>query len=179
MRGLTPTLRSPHPLGPALPGIYQDDEFALRFVSAFDVALAPVFASLDGFEAYLDPELAPVDFVEWLAGWVALALDEGWTLERKRILVARSVELYRMRGTTRGLAEHVALFTGVEPELEESGGVAASTEPGQPLPGANEPKAVLRLRVPKPDAVDRRALEALVEAVRPAHLPVGVEIVAA
>ena len=179
MRGLTPALRSPHPLGPALPGIYQEDEFAQRLVSAFDDVLAPVFASLDGFEAYIDPELAPADFVEWLAGWVALALDEGWTLERKRILVARSVELYRLRGTARGLAEHVALFTGFEPELEESGGVAASTEAGQPLPGANEPKAVLRLRVPKPDAVDRRALEALVEAVRPAHLPVGVEIVAA
>ena len=179
MRGLTPELRSPHPLGPALPGIYQDDDFAQRFVSAFDEVLAPVFSSLDGFEAYIDPELAPADFVEWLAGWVALALDEGWPLERRRTLVARSVELYRMRGTARGLAEHVALFTGVEPELEESGGVAAAVEPGQALPGANEPKAVLRLKVPKPDAFDRRSLEALVEAVRPAHLPIGVEIVAA
>ncbi len=179
MRGLTPTVRSPHPLGPSLPAIYQEDEFAQRFVSAFDDALAPVFASLDGFEAYLDPELAPADFVEWLSGWVALALDESWTLERKRTLVERAVGLYRIRGTRRGLCEHVALFTGVEPELEESGGVAASTEAGQPLPGASEPQATLRVRVTKPGAVDQQGLQALVEAVRPAHLPVAVEIVAA
>jgi phage tail-like protein len=179
VRGLTPAIRSPHPLGPALPGLYQEDDSAQRFVGAFDDVLAPVFASLDGFEAYIDPWLAPADFVDWLSGWVALALDENWPLERKRTLVARSVELYRIRGTARGLAEHVALVTGVEPEIEESGGVAASTEAGQPLPGTNEPKAVLRLRVPKPDAVDRRMLEALVEAVRPAHLTVGLEIVAA
>jgi phage tail-like protein len=179
VRGLTPELRSPHPLGPALPGIYQDDEFALRFLTAFDDALAPVFSSLDGFEAYIDPDLAPADFVEWLSGWVALALDEDWTLERKRTLVARSVELYRIRGTARGLAEHVELLTGVAPELEESGGVSAATEPGHALPGASEPKAVLRLRVPKPDAFDRRSLEALVEAVRPAHQPIAVEVVAA
>jgi phage tail-like protein len=172
-------LRSPHPLGPSLPGIYQEDDLAQRFVSAFDEVLAPVFASLDGFEAYLDPELAPADFVEWLAGWVALALEQDWPLERKRTLVARAVGLYRMRGTARGLAEHVALFTGVEPELEEAGGIAASTEAGQPLPGAAEAKAVLRLRVPKPAAVDSAALQALVDAVRPAHVTIGVEIVAA
>ena len=179
MRGLTPALHSPHPLGPSLPGIYQEDEFAQRFLRAFDEMLAPVFASLDDFAAYLDPALAPADFVEWLAGWVALVLHEGWQLERKRTLVERSVELYRIRGTARGLAEHVELFTGVEPELEEPGGVAASTEAGQPLPAPAAPNTVLRLRVPKPDSVDRHGLEALVEAIRPAHLPVEVEIVAA
>ena len=30
MRGSLTGLASPHPLGPALPAIYQDDEFALR-----------------------------------------------------------------------------------------------------------------------------------------------------
>jgi phage tail-like protein len=180
MRGLSPALRSPHPLGPTLPALYQGDEFTQRFLSAFDEALAPVFASLDGLDAYLDPELAPVDFVEWLARWVALVLDENWPPERKRALVARAVELYRLRGTVRGLVEHMALVTGVEPELDEPGAVAASTEPRQPLPGAGGPrKAVVRFKLEGVDALDRPRLEALVEAIRPAHLPIEVEVVAA
>ncbi|MFN2471970.1 MAG: phage tail protein [Gaiellaceae bacterium] len=178
MRGLIPALRSPHPLGPTLPALYQEDEFAQRFVSAFDEALAPVFAALDGFESYLDPELAPADFVEWLARWVAVVIDESWSLERKRAFVAHAVGLYRLRGTARGLIEHVSLFTGVEPDLEETGGVTSSIEPGQPLPGKSEPKAVVRLRVDDPKVIDRPRLDALIAAIRPAHLPIEVEVVA-
>jgi phage tail-like protein len=175
MRGLTPAVRSPHPLGPALPALYQEDEFTQRFLSAFDDVLAPAFASLDGFDAYLDPELAPADFVEWLATWVALVVDESWSLERKRALVARAVGLYRRRGTARGIVEHVALFTGVEPELDEPGAVAASTEPLQPLPGADRQKAVVRLRLDQ-KKLDRPGLDALIAAIRPAHLPIEVEV---
>src|SRR5918997_2793201 len=112
MRGLIADMDSPHPIGMRLPGLYVDDDFTQRFVSAFDQALAPIFATLDCLPAYLDPRLAPEDFLDWLAGWVGLPLDESWTLERRRELVSRAVELHRWRGTRRGIAEHVALVTG-------------------------------------------------------------------
>ncbi|MGH9198184.1 MAG: phage tail protein, partial [Acidimicrobiia bacterium] len=77
MRESAPDLETPYPLGQTLPAIFQEDDFALRFVSAFDRVLAPVISTLDNVSAYLDPKIAPPDFVEWLAGWVGLALDEN------------------------------------------------------------------------------------------------------
>jgi len=89
MRGTVAGLRSPHPLGPSLPSLYQDDDFAQRFLSGLDEVLAPVFSTIDNFDAYLDPNLTPDDFLAWLAGWVGIALDDGWDEPRRRAIVAR------------------------------------------------------------------------------------------
>ena len=65
-RGLVRMLISPHPLADALPALFQEDGFTQRFMSAFDAALAPVFATLDNLPTYFDPWLTPPDFLEWL-----------------------------------------------------------------------------------------------------------------
>src|SRR5436853_5114389 len=135
MRAHVPDLISPHPLGLALPAIYHEDPVVQSFLTAFDEVMAPILCTLDNFDAYLDPRLTPPDFLEWLGGWVGMALDEHWPLERRRALVQAAVELYRWRGTVRGLAAQVALHTGVEPEIEESGGLVWSSRPGQAVPG--------------------------------------------
>lgn len=178
MRGLLPGLVNPHPMTVALPGLYQDDDFAQQFVSAFDDALAPVLCALDNLEAYLDPWLAPADFVEWLAGWVGLALDETWPLERQRALVATAAQLFRWRGTARGVAGEVALYTGSEPEVVESGGANWSPTPGGPMPGSAERRLRVRVRVPDPAAVDRTRLDRIVAAAKPADVAHEVEVVA-
>jgi hypothetical protein len=49
------------------------------------------------FNAWLD------DFLAWLAGWVDLVLDSGWSLDKKRSVIAQSMALYRLRGTPQGL----------------------------------------------------------------------------
>ncbi len=65
--------------------------------------LAPVFATLDCldsyFDSYFDAWLTPRDFLDWLAGWVGVVLDENWPLERQRALVGQMVALYGRRGT--------------------------------------------------------------------------------
>lgn len=177
MRGTVDGLASPCPLGERLPGLYRDDDFAQRLTAAFDETMAPVLAALDNFSAYLDPTLAPVDFLQWLAGWVGVALDENWPLERQRDLVARVAELYRRRGTAGALAEQVALYAGTVPEVIESGGVAWSATPGEDLPGSDEPNLVVRVSVADPSDVDIGRLEAIVAEARPAHVPVTVELV--
>src|SRR3989441_10528090 len=101
-RGLVKTLISPHPLANTLPALFQEDDFTQRFVSAFDAALAPIFAALDNFPAYLDPWLAPEDFLEWLGSWFGIVLDESWSPARRRALVSRGFAFYRMRGTAHG-----------------------------------------------------------------------------
>ncbi|HEU0086229.1 MAG TPA: phage tail protein [Pseudonocardiaceae bacterium] len=176
MRGLIPELDSPHPIGLRLPALYADSDFTQRFVSAFDAALAPIFVTLDCLPAYFDPRLAPEDFLDWLAGWVGLLVDESWSIERRRELVSRAVELHRWRGTRRGLAEHVRLVTGGEVEVSESGACAWSQRPQTPLPGADQPALLIRVRVPDPSTVDQRRLDALVAASKPAHLPHTIEV---
>src|SRR5688572_10836276 len=101
MRGLIENLLSPHPLGAALPGLYQEDDFTQRFLAALDEVLAPIFATLDNINCYFDPTFAPEDFLEMLAEWVGLTLDERWPLETQRTMVARAIELYAWRGTNR------------------------------------------------------------------------------
>jgi hypothetical protein len=70
----------------------------------------------------------------------------------------------------------VAAWSGVEPELTESGGAAWSTESGAPLPGIPAATLHVRLRVPDPGAVDVRRLEAVVAGAVPAHVTCRVEV---
>lgn len=177
MRGLVTDVPSPHSMLGVLPGVYAEDELARRLVSAFDDGLAPIFVTLDNFACYLDPALTPPDFLGWLARWVVSVDDPELAEERRRVLVGRAVELHARRCTKGGLADLVELVTGVAPEIEESGGTAWSAEPGAAPPGESTPEVLVRLRVPDPERIDARSLDALVAAVRPAHVPYRVEVI--
>jgi len=178
-RGVVPGLATPHPLGPAMPAVFQEDEFAQRFVSGFDEVLAPIFSAMDNQDAYLDPYLAPEDFLEWLSTWVGIELDETWPLERRRELVAKAVELYRWRGTAKEVTEAVAIYAVETPEIVESGGIAWSTSPGTKFPGSPNPEITVRLRVKDPDAIDIKRLERIVRVTTPAHIEAKVEVLPA
>jgi phage tail-like protein len=177
MRGLVPGLRSPHPLGPTLPALYQDDDLAQRFLGALDEVMAPIYGTIDNFDAYLDPRLTPDDFLPWLAGWVGIALDEGWEEDRRRAIIARAVDLYRMRGTASGLAGQVEIQTGGTVEIVENGATGWSVDPGGELPGSPEPMVVIRVTVRDPKDVDAQRLDALVSSSKPAHVMHRIEIV--
>ncbi|HEY0637168.1 MAG TPA: phage tail protein [Pseudonocardiaceae bacterium] len=169
-------LPTPHPIGERLPAVYQENDFVQEFTAALDEVLAPVFVTLDCFAGYLDPWLAPADFVDWLAGWVAVHPDEGRPLEQRRELVAGAVELHRWRGTRRGLLAHVRLLTGGDVELVDSGGCTHSDEPGGPLPGSAAATVTVRVRVADPAAVDQDLVRAAVAELVPAHITVEVEV---
>ena len=130
MRGGVNGLVSPHTMGPTLPAIYQDDDFAQRFLDALDGVYSPIWSTLDNFDAYLDPSLTPSDFLAWLAGWVGIPVDGSWEEERLRVNVARAVELYRLRGTAAGLAGQVEIQTGGSVEIEENGATGWSVDQG-------------------------------------------------
>jgi phage tail-like protein len=176
-RGLIESLPSPRPIGAELPAAFQEDDFCQRMMSAFDEVLAPMFTTLDCLDSYLDPELAPDDFVDWLASWVGIDIDETWTLERLRRLILDVVALYRIRGTGAGLAAHVNLYAGVTPEIEESGGCDWSETAGSPMPGSPHPHLTVRLRVEDADNVKRTTVSRIVAASRPAHMPYLVEMI--
>jgi phage tail-like protein len=73
----------------------------------------------DGWRFY-DPHVAPIEFLTWLSGWTAFSLDLDWPEAQKRSLIKRAVDLYRIRGTRRGLTLFLRLFTGYEPDIEEN-----------------------------------------------------------
>lgn len=75
---------------------------------------------IDDNARYYDPASTPADFLPWLASWMAFTLDLDWPDERKRALLRRAVDLYRIRGTKRALALFLKLFTGYEPTIDEN-----------------------------------------------------------
>jgi phage tail-like protein len=173
--GTVESIGSPHPLIAGLPGMYQEDDLSQRWLSALDDVLAPVFLSLDSMPSYLDPALTPDDFLDWLAGWVGVLLDENWPIERRRTFVAQAADLYRLRGTVAGLREHIQIFTGGKVEVTESGGVAWSAKSGGAMPGASGYS--IRVQVSEaPSPVDPARLESLVATAKPAHVVHKVEV---
>lgn len=178
MRGTVTGLTSPHPLGGLMPAIFQDDAFTMRWTEGLDEVLAPVPAVLDCIEAYFDPLLSPEDFLAWLAGWCGMTLDENWPLARRRAVVSAAPELYRGRGTPAGLRRHVELVTGGRVEVADSGGVTWAAAPGDPDASAEPagPSVTIRVWVTDPAEVNVRALDALIGAIKPAHVMHRLEV---
>ena len=76
--------------------------------------------TIDQNYLYYDPHTTPAEFLNWLASWMAFTVDLDWPEPRKRALIKRAVDLYRIRGTKRALALFLTLFTGYEPTIDEN-----------------------------------------------------------
>jgi phage tail-like protein len=172
------------PLGSLLPAVYQEyDDNALRFTGGLDGVLAPVWLSIDCYDAYLDPAISPDDVTTWLANWVGIVAEDTWHPERLPDLVGRASELFRWRGTEKGVADLIEAYTGLRPEIVDNGGVTASAVRGGNVSMTERPMVVVRLPRPalgddearRADRLDR--LTALVEATTPAHVLARVELV--
>ena len=176
-RGHVEGLATPRSLVDLIPAALQEDEFCRRMVVAFDDVLAPIFNSLDCFDSYLDPQLAPEDFVDWLAGWVGVDIDETWTLERRRRLILDAVALYRIRGSVASLAAHIGLYAGATPNIEDNGGCSWSQTAGSDLPGTARPYLKVKLQVEETADIRRSTVGRIIDANRPAHVPYELEMV--
>ena len=98
---------------------------------------------MDGFPQYLDPALVPVDdaqadvlsseFLNYLASWVALTLDQNWDMAKKRTWLSQIVPLYRRRGTFAGIQSYLSVFVGDQATVDEPPGgfvVGGAVVPG-------------------------------------------------
>ncbi|MBE0481422.1 MAG: hypothetical protein IBX68_10650, partial [Dehalococcoidia bacterium] len=61
----------------------------------------------------------PESLLPWLASWIDVTVDPALPEQRRRELVRRGAELYRWRGTRKGLAEHLRICTGNPAEISE------------------------------------------------------------
>ncbi|MEL6814409.1 MAG: phage tail protein, partial [Cyanobacteria bacterium J06598_3] len=110
-----------------LPEIYRSD-FMERFMTIFEQAFDPTVQTTDTLWAYLDPLTAPKSLIAFLAQWVDWPLNPNWTLSRQRRLIKHAVELYRWRGTRKGLQLMLHLHTQLPWEKEESADVPQAIE---------------------------------------------------
>ncbi len=94
-----------------LPALYREVDFIGRFLKIFEQAFEPAVQSLDVLWAYLDPLTAPQAMLPFLAHWVAWPMNPRWSIQKQRRLIRQAMEIYRWRGTRRGLRLYLHLYT--------------------------------------------------------------------
>jgi phage tail-like protein len=165
-------------LAGAVPALYHDDEFFMGLIGGFDAVLAPIQAVVDDLDAYVDPLTAPPDLLEWVGTWMGLRVNRRWPVQRRREFVARALSVYLWRGTKRGIEEAVELYTGVRPDVTDSGGVSASPEPLGDMPGSRQRSVAVVVRTSDP-TIDADLVDRIVADVKPAHVTHTVKLVRA
>jgi phage tail-like protein len=169
-------LQSSAPVGAVLPGILQEDPLLLQLCGMLDDLVAPVVAALDCFDAYLDPALAPADFLPWLGALLGASSE--------RLDIASATADHAQCGTVGVLRRHAAYAAGVDlaqVTVIDPGGVSWSQAPGHAtsLPPGTEPiRVVVQVAADEAARVDELAATTRValERWRPAYLPLEVEV---
>ncbi len=145
-----------------LPGIYHTD-FMSRFLGLFESILLPIEWNVDNFDLYLDVLTAPAEFLPWWEQLLGLAADASWSAAQRRTLLREAHSLYARRGTPQALARLLEIYTGVAPRIED-------TAPDLP------PHTFVVQWKRLPQHVNRRLLEALIEANKPAHTNFQIQV---
>ena len=96
-----------------LPTVYQEVDYINRFINIFEQAFDPIVNNFTSMWAYLDPLTAPQTLLPFLAHWVDWPIDLKLDLTCQRRLIRRAVEIYRCRGTRKGLRFYLHLYTGL------------------------------------------------------------------
>jgi phage tail-like protein len=108
---------------PYLPAIYRNHgkcgDFLPRLLSLFQSFYSGIEHEIGALPALFDPKAVRKDFLSWLAGCLGLDLDESWSTEKQRKVIARIFEYYGKRGTAEGLRQALQLFAGVSAQIDE------------------------------------------------------------
>jgi tetratricopeptide (TPR) repeat protein len=104
-----------------------------------------------------------------------VVVDDNWHPEQLRRLVSRSAELYRWRGTVRGITDLVEAYTGLRPEVTDNGDVGVSTTPGGVVPGTTDPVVRVRVTGAALTMDDLQRLRRFLLAAIPAHMTIRLE----
>ena len=94
-----------------LPEIYQEIDFVGRFLKVPELTFDPDVEIWRNQWAYLDPLTAPKAMLPFLAYCVNWKLDPRLPLALQRLLVRYAMQIYRWRGTRRGLRLFLHLLT--------------------------------------------------------------------
>jgi phage tail-like protein len=167
-----------------LPELYREVDFIGRLLSIFEKTFEPSVQTLESLWAYLDPLTAPESLLPFLAEWVAWPMDDRWNVSQQRHLIQNAVDIYRWRGTRKGLRLYLHLYTGLPldehlpetkkhisiEEMHTEGFVLGPIYMGQDtmLGGGRPFHFIVHLRPEHPHRVDVALVRSIIEREKPA-----------
>lgn len=138
-----------------LPGIYHTS-FMKRFLALFESIYAPIEWTVDNFDVFLHPATAPADFLPWLANWFDLTFDQSWDEAKRRAILMEAHQIYARRGTRWALSRVLEIYTGLSPEIDDT--------------GENLDPFTFTVTLPMPESeVNTTLITRLINAHKPAH----------
>ena len=110
-----------------LPAIYRKPgecvkahrDFLLRMLSLFETFNLAEEDAIRNLPALFDPQAAPADYLNWLAEWLAVDLEEDWDEATTRRTLEGAFASYGRRGTPAGLKLALKEYAGVDAVIEE------------------------------------------------------------
>ena len=102
-----------------LPSNYHNNDFLRGFLMIFQHVMNDTTITLDNMHDYFRPMESPVSFLPVLADWLGIHLDTLGGEEEVRRFLQYAIPLYRYRGTKIGIQAHLAIITGIVPEIIE------------------------------------------------------------
>ena len=176
-----------------LPIVYQEVDYIHRLIEIFEQAFDPVVNSFSSMWAHLDPLTAPQALLPFLAHWVDWSIDDQLDLTRQRRLIRRAVEIYRCRGTRKGLRFYLHLYTGLpldeQIDREEDKSISITEPCGQgcvfgiasvgkdAIIGGGKPYHFdVRLRAQPDNPIDEHLIRRIIEQEKPAFCSYSLRI---
>lgn len=153
----------------ALPSVYLDGDFGLRFVGGLEEVIDPIVDTLDSLPQYLQAELAPAHLLKLFSEWLGLITDEHLPVGVRRELVRNAAELTRRRATAGGLQRLLDLtFPKIELRVEDGGAVTTYDGVAEAPPQGSR-----RFKVTSTAVLDdeqRAAIHRVIRRERPVHV---------
>jgi phage tail-like protein len=153
--------------------VYQENDFAMRFLHGLEEVLDPIVAFLDALPAHLDVSLAPPEFVTLVGEWLGVDPEGHWRAllgqdeVRRRALVGHATVIARRRGTGASLQLVLdLLFPDLGLRVRDFGRSTFSAEPRDPPEADTSFEVVSNV---EPARGRRAAIDRVVEQLRPVH----------
>ncbi len=163
---------------------YQDPPFFERFLLGFEDVVEPLQQTLDQLDRLFGPYSTPPDFVLWLGAWVAMPLDENWPEMRRRKLVKEAVNLYRWRGTKKGLSRYLEIYCGVKPDIHDQPVDGMKLGPDNKLGSktatlGNVPPHtfVVTVAIPDSEKIKEQTIHDIIRYEKPAHTAYALRVI--
>ncbi|NEQ97309.1 MAG: phage tail protein, partial [Cyanothece sp. SIO2G6] len=168
-----------------LPDFYREVDFIGRYLKIFEQGFEPVVQTLETLWANLDPLTASQAMLPFLAHWVGWPTKVPWDTPTQRRLIRRAMELYRWRGTRRGLRLYLHLYSGLSldqpdtPEAQRQISIQEIFNEGfklgrarlgnDTIMGGSRPyHFIVRLRSPHSHPLDETLIRTIIDQEKPA-----------